>query len=40
VQRKGNYASKLEDSGEKERFLMKRRLKAVIYRNHEKISLI
>jgi hypothetical protein len=29
-----------EDLGEKERYLMKRRLKAVIYRNHEKISLI
>jgi len=35
-QRKGKYASKEEESGEKERISMERRLKAVISRNHEK----
>jgi hypothetical protein len=36
MQRKGKCASKLEDSGDKERIKEKRRLKAEILRNHEK----
>jgi len=40
VQRKGKYASKEEDSGEKERIKEKRRPKAGNLRKHEKLSLI
>ena len=35
-----NIKGEQEDSGEKERFLMKRRRKAVDFRGHENISLI
>ena len=36
VQRKDKYTREQEDSREKERFLMKRGLKAGNFRNHEK----
>jgi len=40
MQRKGKYASELEDPEEKKRILEERRLKAGYFRNHEKKELI
>ncbi len=40
MQRKGKYASKEENTEDKERIKEKRRLKAGFYKGHEKLSLI